>query len=412
MKAHTTYILFGMTGDLVKEKILPALYTSYRQGLFGPEDRIVGFSRRPFSDLDIRAYAKSILEPLFGAEFDPTFLERITYVSGDFADLASYKRLGIQLVFLDNLYGACSNKLFYMAVPPQYYVDIVKNLSGSGLSIPCGGEAGWSRILLEKPFGHDLRSAQELQRLLLTIFKEEQIYRIDHYLTKEKLAQFLANKADEYTKRGWNNTQVERLHIKLYEQKTINGRGALYDSLGALLDVGQNHMLEVLACLIALDISPQKRAEVISAIVGPTAADIGGMLFGQYGGYLFEPNVEENSHTETFFSLSLYLDLPQWRGVPVTLSAGKGLGEDNSSIEVTWKDSTTEVFSLRDSDPLYAYSQVLAHAANGEQEFFVSPLEIIGQWSYISPILQVKQKRNPFVYKKGQTGEEVIQTYS
>ncbi len=412
MKESTTFVLFGMTGDLVREKILPALYELYMQGHFSDRDRVVGFSRRPFSDHEIRTYVEGILKPLFGDKFDSSFLEKITYVAGDFADVASYKRLAIQLVFLDNLYGGCSNKLFYMAVPPQYYTDIVTHLSASGLSIPCGGEAGWSRILLEKPFGHDIRSAQDLERLLLTIFREEQIFRIDHYLAKEKLADFLKQKDALYTAQKWNSAHIEKVHIQLYEQKTINGRGSLYDTLGALLDVGQNHMLEVLACVAALP-GPvvTERARVISSIVTPTEADIAGMRFGQYEGYRFEPNVSGDSYTETFFSLDLFLDMREWKGTTFRLSAGKALGEDKTAIEVTWKDGTIDVFSIRDADPLYAYSKVLSEAAAGNKDMFVSPQEILAEWSYVSPILEAKKNKEPFVYKKGELGEEVLEKY-
>ena len=172
-------------------------------------------------------------------------------MQGDFSDLDSYKKLAKHLVELDQkFHDGCSNKLFYLSVPPTLYEDIATHISASGLSIPCGGVDGYARILVEKPFGNDLETAQKLDALFGKLFKEEQIFRIDHYLAKESLLDIITvHRTESLSKHRWNTEHIDRIDINLFETANVGTRGAFYDGVGALRDVGQNHMLQMLALL-------------------------------------------------------------------------------------------------------------------------------------------------------------------
>jgi glucose-6-phosphate 1-dehydrogenase len=247
---------------------------------------------------------------------------------------------------IDDAWMTCANKLYYLAVPPNYYKKILMNLEKSGLTEPCSPEEGWTRVIVEKPFGKDLKNANELDSLLGRLFKEEQIYRIDHYLGKEMLLNILAFRfSNNIFEQSWNNKYIDSIAIKLLETAGVEDRGAFYDGVGTLRDVGQNHLVQMLA-LVTME-NPgsfvsgtirKKREDLLQTLVNPNLEDIKASTFrAQYTGYDKIEGVEKGSKTETYFKAKMYLDHPRWEGIPITLEAGKGMGEQVKEIVVRFK---------------------------------------------------------------------------
>ena len=212
----TIFVIFGVTGDLVKKKILKALYHLYIKKYFPQKFRIYGFSRREMSHEDLRNYLLDIMKQ---GKFPNSnkyveFLTAFFYVKGDFYDGEAYKNLATMLGQVDGEWTVCSNKLFYLAVPPSAYSDIISNLHSTGLTIPCSPQEGWTRVILEKPFGTDLTTAKNLDIQLGSLFKEEQIYRVDHYLAKETVRNILAFRfSNTFLTPAWNNNFIEKIKI-------------------------------------------------------------------------------------------------------------------------------------------------------------------------------------------------------
>lgn len=406
----TTLVLFGITGDLSQKKIIPALYDMYKKSILPKAFSVVGFSRREFTDQEIRKFIAEDLKEIP----DPEFLEKFYYVQGNFDNPNSYLELGKHLSGIDDMHGGCTNKLFYLSTPPNFYEMIALNLSNSGLSIPCGGEDGFTRILLEKPFGKDLETAKELDVLLGGLFKEEQIYRIDHYLAKESLHKIInLYRRDEALSNKWTKEYIKEIDIKVYEKVKVGSRGSFYDGVGALRDVGQNHILQMLA-LVAMDIPKNNnprdiqkaRADILKKLK-PIDFKENQIEEGQYEGYLSEPGVSKNSKTETFFRLTTYLNDPKFETVPFVLSSGKALCANVTEIVVIFKDGLRVVFNVPREDSLPAYEKILLDCIAGDQTVFISTEEVLAEWSFISPIEEDLKNIKPFVYKEGMNPEGI-----
>lgn len=345
----TVFIIFGATGDLMGKKIIPALFQLYVKGKLPKLFKVIGFSRRDWGDTEFAQFVKEIVEKYknekLKSELVDAFLKLFMYQRGDFDTSQAYKVVAEKLGIIDNGWNVCSNKLFYLAVPPQFYKSIFEHLAASGLTIPCGPEEGWTRVIVEKPFGSDLKTAEELDSLLGKLFKEEQLYRIDHYLAKEMLQNILSFRfANTLFEHDWNNTSIEKIEIRLLEKEGVETRGAFYDSVGALRDVGQNHLLQMLA-LITME-QPlylnafsvrQKRAEILSSLQQFSLDDVERKTFrAQYNGYHSIKGVKPQSWTETYFKLIATLSHPRWVGVPIILEGGKKI-IDNKEIVVTFR---------------------------------------------------------------------------
>lgn len=345
----TVFIIFGATGDLMGKKIAPALFHLYVKNKLPKLFRIIGFSRRDITEDEFKESVWIILknhkDGKAKAEDIENFLQLVDYHKGNFDTKDAYESLAKSLGIIDGRWNACSNKLFYLAVPPQNYKTIFQHLSDSGLTIPCGGDEGWTRVIVEKPFGNDLKTAQDLDELLGKLFKEEQIYRIDHYLAKEMLQNILSFRfSNSLFERDWNNGSIEKIEVRLLEKIGIENRGAFYDKVGAFRDVGQNHLLQMLA-LTTMD-QPQsldaesvrtKRGEILSLLKQFTQEDVKQHTFrGQYKGYTQTLGVEKDSDTETYFKIIAELSDPRWLGVPIVLEGGKKI-MNNKEIIVTFK---------------------------------------------------------------------------
>lgn len=408
----TILVAFGATGDLMKKKIIPALFHLFIKGEIPKMFRVVGFSRREMSDGDFQKYAKEILENHFGKKADEgvlnSFLSFFRYQKGQFQGKENYDGLQKTLSGLDAEWGVCANKLFYLAVAPEFYETIFKELSQSGLAKPCSGkdeEDGWVRIIVEKPFGQDLKTAEALDELLGKLFKETQIYRIDHYLAKEMLQNILnfrfANNLFEF---GWGNKTIENIDIRLHEKIGVEKRGAFYDGVGALRDVGQNHLLQMLA-LATMD-NPasfdaesirSKRAEILEALEILSKEEIKTATFrAQYEGYKEIAGVAPDSQTETYFRVRASLSSPRWRGVPITMDGGKRLGEPLKEIVITFKHP----------EPCLCGSDTVAHHKNTITIRMEPKEEILIEFWSKKPGLSMESEKRTFNFLLRETGAQ------
>ncbi|MBI2024883.1 MAG: glucose-6-phosphate dehydrogenase [Candidatus Harrisonbacteria bacterium] len=346
----TILVVFGINGDLATRKIIPSLWRLFDQNLLGDRFSVIGFSRGDISEYKFKSSIESAVRNKSNSEIRDEKLSRFadlfSYHAGKFEDAAAFRVLAKSIEASEKSWGVCANKLFYLAAPPATYKPIFENLAGVKLNLPCGGKLGWSRLLIEKPFGTDLMSAQNLQSLLLAYFKEEQLYRIDHYLFKE-IIQGIENFrfSNNLFENTWDNTTIERIDIRLLESIGVEGRGGFYDAVGALRDVGQNHLLAMLATLLMehpalsnAETIRENRARVLTALLSWTKDSIQKNTFrAQYKGYLEVDGVREHSVTETYFALKTELDDPRWNGVPIVIEAGKRLAEARKEIVVTLK---------------------------------------------------------------------------
>ncbi|MDD5067990.1 MAG: glucose-6-phosphate dehydrogenase [Candidatus Pacebacteria bacterium] len=460
----TTIVIFGVTGDLSQRKLFPSLYELHTKGFLPSKYQIVGFSRRSLSTDEFRNFIKETLitKKMPASESDLSdFLNHLSYREGSFDNADSYKNLSDTLSKIDGGLGQCSNKLFYLAVPPDLYEGILGHLSFSGLTIPCGGDMGWTRVLIEKPFGRDVETAHKLDHHLSDLFEEEQIFRIDHYLAKETLQNILTFRfSNALFEHLWSGEHIESVSVKLFETLDILGRGTFYDSTGALRDVGQNHILQMLA-LVAMErprnLTPEsirrERARVFEKLVPMAVKNIEEYAVrAQYEGYRGESNVNPESTTETYFKLKAFVNNERWRDVPFYLESGKALSEMRTEIVVIFKPCTTclcpngdghehrnkitftiqpnegisiEYFmkkpgfdsSVEPKDLSYvyresveekalpdAYEKVLYDCIRGDQTLFPSTSEVDLTWKYVSPIIKHWESLPLLSYKKGSEG--------
>ncbi len=443
----TVMIIFGATGDLMGRKIAPALYHLYRKNKLPKLFRLIGVARRPFSD---EAFRKLLFEslkthPEFVKNPDDAqaFLRKCFYQQGGFDDKDTYDNLSSTLGRVDGEWNVCSNKLFYLAVPPVHYETIFRSLASSGLTEPCGPDEGWTRVLVEKPFGHDGETAAKLDGLLGTLFQEEQIYRIDHYLAKEMLQNILSFRfSNNLLEQGWNHRHIEKITVRLLEKEGVAGRGGFYDVIGALRDVGQNHLLQMMAFVMmdqpkafTAEQVRRKRAKLLWELVPLTPQQIAdNTTRAQYDGYQEVEGVVKHSQTETYFRVSAQIDNATWRGVPVTLEAGKAMKHQVKEIIISFKHTSPclcppgakkhyknrVIFALEPKEKIaihflakkpgldmeieprkiefsyrrgrkhqyvQEYEKLLLDCIEGNQLLFVNTDEVSAMWRFIDPIV-------------------------
>ncbi len=360
-------VLFGATGDLTHRKLAPALYRLALEGQLPSEYAIVGFARRDWSDETFRDELKKTLEKEGGPDFEKAwgpFATHIAFAQGEFHDLSAYQNLKAKLEQIDGSHGTRGNRLFYLAVAPEFFGQIVDNLEAAGLIRPANDEGPWSRVVIEKPFGHDLKSARALNRELSKSLDETQTYRIDHYLGKETVQNILALRfANAIYEPIWNRDHVESVQITVSETVGMaGGRGAYYDTAGAIRDMVQNHMMQLL-CLVAMeppvnlsaDAVRNEKVKVLQALPHWTTEDVAkntvraqyvnGSIGGQdVPGYLDEKGVKPDSTTGTYVAIRLTLDNWRWAGVPFYLRTGKRLPKRATEIAIQFKKPPTSLF--------------------------------------------------------------------
>ena len=345
----TILIIFGATGDLVTKKIVPALFHLHQKGQLPKQFKIIGFSRKALSLSDFREHVAGIFKhnkELANKTIPKSFIDLFFYQQGAFQDMSGYEELAKSLRSIDREWGGCSNKLFYLSVPPKFYEMIATNLAGSGLTNKCSHEDGWTRVIVEKPFGKNLQTAHQIDETFGKLFKEEQIYRMDHYLAKEMMQNIVAFRfANNLLEKGWDNKGIERIEVKILENDGVEKRGAFYDGVGALRDVGQNHLLQMLA-LVTMD-HPREfsdaairanRAKVLKNLKSLTLKDVKKDTFrAQYNGYENIEGVEHGSKTETYFRMKAEFGHGRFLGVPIFLEGGKGMKTSKKEIVVVFK---------------------------------------------------------------------------
>src|SRR5437588_5529934 len=348
-------VIFGATGGLTHRNLLPALYTLALEHPLPAGFSVVGFARRTYTGEDFRQQAlESINSYSRQKPVNPqvweNFAAGIRYLQSAFHDPAGYERLNNLLNELDQERGTSGNRIFYLSTPPSQYPEIIQHLGAAGLN---RNRKGWTRIIIEKPFGHDLPSARELNRQVGKVFKEEQIYRIDHYLGKETVQNILVFRlANGIFEPIWNRRYVDSVQITVAENLGIEGRASYYEEAGAIRDMVQNHMLQLLTLVameppIAFDADAvrDEKVKVLHALQPFTGKDvINNTIRAQYGpgwvggrevhGYTEETGVSPSSTTETYVVLKVFVDNWRWAGVPFYLRTGKHLPKPVSDVAI------------------------------------------------------------------------------
>ncbi len=364
--APTVVVIFGASGDLTKRKLLPALFHLEQGGLLPGEFGIVGVARRDLADTFAGDMRDGILK--FGSvqPDDPkldAFIDKVSYHRMNFDDADGYDRLKKKLDAFDEQHGVKCNRLFYLAVAPAYFADIMHRLGNHGMT---KSEHSHVRVIIEKPFGHDLESAKELNAEVNQELDENQIFRIDHYLGKETVQNILVFRfANGIFEPIWNRNYIDHIQITAAENIGIEGRGPFYEKAGALRDVMQNHMMELLSfvCMeppvsFAADAVRGEKVKVWKAIQPIRCEDA---VRGQYGrgevdgkqvkSYREEDRVDPNSYTETFAALRLGIESWRWAGVPIYLRAGKRMARRETEITIQFKQPPMLLFGGNESGP-------------------------------------------------------------
>jgi glucose-6-phosphate 1-dehydrogenase len=355
-------VIFGASGDLTKRKLLPALYHLEQAGLLPKDFAVVGVARRPLE----KTFAADMKEGVISGggvetndpKLDP-FVSRIQYHAMNFDDAAGYDVLKNALAELDKKFGTRGNRLFYLATAPEYFSDIIKYLGEHGMAKPEEGSKNWIRTIIEKPFGHDLESAKALNNEVNKVFDEDQIFRIDHYLGKETVQNILVFRfANGIFENVWNRNYIDHVEITAAESIGIEGRGPFYETAGALRDVVQNHVMELLSFVameppVSFEASAVRaeKVKVWKAIQPIHPADT---VRGQYGpgivdgkqapGYRQEDRVHPRSQTETYAALRLEIENWRWAGVPFYIRAGKRLAKRVTEITIQFKQPPLLLF--------------------------------------------------------------------
>jgi glucose-6-phosphate 1-dehydrogenase len=375
-------VMFGVTGDLASKKLLPAIYDLANRGLLPPGFSLVGFARRNWADEDFAQLThdavKAHSRTPFREEVWQQVCEGIRFVPGEFADDAAFDLLAATVAELDAERGTGGNYAFYLSIPPGAFPVVVRQLQRSGLAtapVPANtgpeqsGPRPWRRVVIEKPFGHDLTSARELNEMLAAVFPAHAVFRIDHYLGKETVQNLLALRfANTLFEPIWNRGYVDHVQITMAEDIGIGGRAGYYDGIGAARDVIQNHLLQLMA-LTAMEeplsfSAAALRAEkekVLSAVQIP--ADLAeGTARGQYAagwqggvevrGYLEEDGIPADSVTETYAAIRLAIDSRRWAGVPFYLRTGKRLPTRMTEIAVMFQRAPHLPFAATDTEEL------------------------------------------------------------
>ena len=349
---RTTILIFGASGDLTWRKLIPALYHNFRKGRLSECAHVVGFARRPYTNDSLREYLKEgVLQfsPEVYNEGDwAEFSSRITYFQGDLDAVGDYLRLES---YLNSLEEGPANRLYYLATAPEHYPLVVKNLGSSGMARASEQAGQWRRVVVEKPFGHDLETARELNQVIHQVFDESQVYRIDHYLGKETAQNILFFRfANTIFEPVWNRRYINNIQITVAETVDVGHRAGYYDSAGVLRDMFQNHLLSLLS-LVAMEAPSSFRADAVrnekaKVLESIRPIKMSDTVRAQYEGYCSLAGVKEGSVTPTFAALKLFIDNWRWQDVPFYLRSGKAMARKTSEIIIEFQQPPHLLFHL------------------------------------------------------------------
>jgi glucose-6-phosphate 1-dehydrogenase len=365
-------VIFGATGDLVKRKLLPSFVHLQRENLLSPQFAMIGVGRNPLSTTDFESKMTSELKDFINESSLPawkTLQERFSYVHGGFDSVELYENLKAELLKADQKNGTQGNYLFYLATPPDLFLEIIQGLSKAGLfgqdrDPETGVVQKFRRVIIEKPFGHDLESAQKLNRDILTVLDESQIYRIDHYLGKETVQNLLVFRfANGIFEPIWDRRYVDHIQVTVAETVGVEHRAGYYETSGALRDMLPNHILQLLTLTMmeppnsfAADAVRDEKTKVLKALQPFTTEDIAHRVVrGQYGSgemaggakvpsYRGEPGVDRESKTETYAAMKLMVDNWRWSGVPIYIRTGKRMKKRVTEIVVQFRCAPHRIF--------------------------------------------------------------------
>ena len=453
-------IILGASGNLAQTKIFPALFALFSQELLPDDVRFFGFARSRLTQLEFKEKIMLNLTCRYTPDhscetYIDSFLDRCYYCSGEYESSDGLFALASRL-------RKNRDRLFYMALPPEIFPAVTKSLGAAGL-LKNDANKSWIRVVVEKPFGHDRASSDELNNELLKEFSEKQIYRIDHYLGKEMVQNIMVLRfANEIFKPLWNSKYIKCVTIDWQENIGIEGRAAYFDGCGIIRDVVQNHLLQIIT-LIAMN-EPQSlnanliRDSKLDILRNIETIDLEDVILGQYNTYTDEPQVPGNSNTPTFASIKLKINNDEWGDVPFIIRAGKGLAEKKSEIHIVFRRPESNIFcnlkecppaneliiriqpdegmhfkivskvpglkmqfQEKDIDLSYksafadviipeAYESLLLDVINGEKTLFIRKDELEVAWDIFTPLLHCieKNKIKPKIYTFGSEGPDKI----
>ncbi|MBI2040391.1 glucose-6-phosphate dehydrogenase [Candidatus Microgenomates bacterium] len=451
-------IIFGITGNLAQIKLIPVLYDMAEKNLLPEGMSIIGVARGDMSKIEFQKYFHEVLQmenihhkhPIKEEVFEK-LCQKLHYVNGNIDDPNLYLKLKEYMKHLTKKGLSCNNRIYYLATYPDLYHHIFENLQKNSMN---KSDKGWVRIMIEKPIGHDLKSARELNNLLLNYFTEDQIYRLDHYLGKETLQNILTFRfTNDIFEPLINKDFIEHIQITASEDFGIGKRGGYYDQVGALKDVGQNHQLQMLA-FATMDAPSEFTNEAVTKerikILKSLTPLPDKVVYGQYEGYRKEENVDPESNIDTFYALKTYINSKRFRDVPVYIRAGKKLKQTATEISLVFKNPTYRLFKkisggdepniliyriqpnegivlkiltkvpgheikLKPEYMQYCYridphthyipdpyERLLIDTIRGDQTFFNDAEEVEAQWAFIDSLIATRSK--PHTYKPGTWG--------